>query len=581
MAGDTNNETDIFVRDLVNGVTWLVSTDTNGFPGNGASRNAVMTPDGRYVAFVSEDSNLLANDTNKIADIFVRDMQSLTTTLISVGAISTNPASNVPVSSSESPEITPDGRFVAFSSTATNLVPGVTNGGDIYVHDRMAGTNIWVSRGMRGQLQTIKGKTNGIGYNHAVSADGKFVAYQASVSPLGFRTNSGIVLRYDLETGITDLVHTNAATSIPIAAETRNLDLSPTGGSIAFVANSNGLEATTTCVQVWNAASGLITLASGDQTNAVTAGSISTRPVMTPDGRFVLFLSGAAGLVTNSTPGPWHLYRRDLLTDATALVDADTNGAGSLVTAATVPSMSADGRFVAFECADGGLVPNDNNQSLDVFVRDLVAGTNELISVHNPSLPSATPQAASALPTITATADGRFIAFGSEVDDVANGDTNGYRDVYVRDVANSTNILVSCDPIGRAGNGPSSEPAISANGRFVAFTSSATNLVSGDTNNATDVFVRDLQTGLTVLGSSKPLGGSASTNSYSPVLSADGRWLLFRSQATDLVSGSFWGQNLFLRDLQSANTTALTSRGVYSGALTPDGRFVAFVGDYT
>ncbi len=579
VVGDTNQASDIFLRDLVGGQTILVSVGTNGNPANGVSRTPVMTPDGRFVAFVSEASNLVPNDSNKIADVFVRDLQTLTTTRLSVGAVSTNPAPPFPVGSSESPEISADGRYVAFFSTATNLVPGVDTAGDIYVHDRVAGSNIWVSIGMRAQLQAVTGKTNGLCSNLALSGDGKFVAYQARVNPLGVGTNTGIILRYGLETGVTDLVHTNAATSVPVPEETRNLDLSADGGLLVFVANSNGLQATTTAVQVWNAASGVTTLVSGNLSGQVTAGSLSTSPSLDGSGRFVAFRSSATDLVTNALVGLWHVYVRDLLTGTTALVNADHNGAGTGVATATVPAISADGRLVAFESADGGLVANDHNRFHDVFVRDLGAGTNELISARHPALGSASPNSASSMTIFSASDDGRYVAFASDVDDPALGDTNGYRDVYVRDLAGNSNVLVSCDTAGVAGNGYSSEPAISGNGRFVAFTSSATNLVNGDTNRMTDVFVRDLQTGLTLLASAKPTGGSANSNAYAPTLSTDGRWLIFQSTATDLVSGPFSGQpNLYQRDLQSATTVALTTQ-LAAAVMTPDGRFVAFIGD--
>ncbi|HEY4952057.1 MAG TPA: calcium-binding protein, partial [Verrucomicrobiae bacterium] len=132
VANDTNNATDIFVRDLVNGTTTLVSMGTNGAPGIGVvSRGSVMTPDGRYVAFVSTATNLVVGDTNKIADVFIRDLQTGTTKLVSVGAATNSNPLNV--SSSESPEITPDGRYVVFYSTATNLLPNVNTTGEIYV----------------------------------------------------------------------------------------------------------------------------------------------------------------------------------------------------------------------------------------------------------------------------------------------------------------------------------------------------------------------------------------------------------------------------------------------------------------
>ena len=196
------------------------------------------------------------------------------------------------------------------------------------------------------------------------------------------------------------------------------------------------------------------------------------------------------------------------------------------------------------------------------------------------SEPSITPNAPSTLSAFSPSSDGRFFAFASEADNLAANDTNGFRDVFVRDLATGTNTLVSADTSGLTGNGISFEPAISGDGRFVAFTSSATNLVAGDTNEAMDVFVRDLQTGTTLLASLKASGGGpANGNSYSPSLSTDGRWLLFRSQAKDLASGTFSGaENLFLRDLQSGTNIALTTAGVVAGAMTPSGQFVAFVG---
>ena len=599
VAGDTNNATDIFLRDLAAGTTWLVSVSTNGLPGNGVSRSAVMTPDGRYIAFVSEASNLVPGDTNRIARIFLRDLQAATTVLVSAGPFSTNAAAVKPASGFDSPELTPDGRYVAFSSTATNLVPGSVpgqrTGGDIYVRDVVAGTNVWASSGMRANLKNVTGLTNGVCYNLALSADGKFVAYQASllpVSPVSSSSNIsfGIILRYSLETGLTDLVHANGTTSILRMENTRNLDLTPDGRLLAFTANTNGVAATTTCVLVWDANSGALTLASGDLGGAVPTNSLSSRPVLTPDGRRVAFLSNAGGLATNSVPGLWQLYLRDLPTATTVLVNAGTNGAACEVTAATVARLSADGNSVAFEATDGSLVANDNNHSLDVFVRDVAAGTNELVSASHPVLTSTSPNGASILSAFSASADGRYIAFASEADNLVSGDTNGFRDIFVRDLATATNWLVSLAADGASANGLSYEPAISGDGRYVAFTSSATNLVTGDTNKATDIFVRDRQAGTTMLASVKyTVASPGNKASYSPALSADGRWLLFRSQATDLASGSFTGaENLFLRDLQTGTTWPLTASGsgttwpfTASGvgpAMTPDGRFTAFVG---
>ena len=579
VAGDTNNATDLFVRNLAAGTTHLVSASLSGLPGNGASRSGVMTPDGHYVAFVSEASNLVDSDTNAIADVFRRDLWRGTTAMVSVGARTTNAAAVVPASSSESPEITPNGRFVAFTSTATNLVPTVRTVGEVYLRDLVAGTTTWASSGMRAALQSVTGKTNAVGFNLALSADAQYLAYQACLTPLPASTFSGVILRYNTATGLTDLVHTNATVAIARPDETRNLDLPPDGRFLAFTANSNGVGGITSCILVWDASTGVATLASGDAGGGVATGSLSSRPALTPDGRQVVFISNAS-LATNSVAGAWQLYRRDLLTGTTLLLNVGTNGVPSPVPTATVARISDDGAIVAFEAADGSLVANDSNHSLDVFVRDIVPATNELISSCLPALGGNSPNGPSQIASFSASSDGRYVAYSSEADNLVGGDTNAFRDIFVRDLATATNWLISVGPGGGGANGTSYEPSISGDGRYVAYTSSATNLVAGDANKATDVLVCDRETGITSLASVKSTGaGTANKASYSPSLSSDGRWLLFRSQATDLVAGSFSGaDNLFLRDLQNGATRALTTTGAGATASTPDGRSIGFVG---
>lgn len=579
VPGDTNNATDVFLCDIASGAIRLVSASTNGVPGNAISEEAVMTSDGRFVAFVSEASNLVAGDSNRIADVFLRDLQTLATTLVSVGAGSTNPnLFGITASRSESPRLTPDARYIAFLSTATNLVPGVRTVGDVYVHDRLAGTNIWASRDMRARLQSVTGQTNGVAYDPVMSADGRFLVYGATHTSPPANVYSGLILRYGLEAGVTDLIHTNAAISIPLATETRHLDITPDGGLVAFVANSNGVSGATTCILVWNAASGSLVLASGNLTNRVINNTDCASPRLDSTGQFVTFLSSATGLVTNEVSGNWHLYSRDLQEGVTTLVNAGLGGLESSLSSGKALSLSADARFIAFESEDTSFIANDSNRALDVLVRDLIEGTNELISVHHPALVSFTPNGPSS--TFSPSADGRWVAFASDATNLTPDDTNGWRDVFVADLAAGTNVLVSISTNGFVGSGLSYEPVISGDGRYVAFTSTATNLAAGDANRTPDVFVRDLQTGITLLASRRANGtGAGNSNSHSPVLSADGRWLLFRSQAKDLAAGTFSGlDNLFLRDLPLGTNWALTTLGLTAAAMTPDGRFVAFVG---
>jgi Tol biopolymer transport system component len=210
-----------------------------------------------------------------------------------------------------------------------------------------------------------------------------------------------------------------------------------------------------------------------------------------------------------------------------------------------------------------------------VFVRDLVTNVSELVSAHDPNLPSATPNGFSTLFPGPVSTNGNRVAFSSWANNLAGNDTNRCPDVFVRDLAGGTNFLVSVNTNGVAGNSISIEPAISGNGRYVAFASIASDLMPGDTNLAWDVFVRDLQSGTDSLVSVSTNGGFGNNDSDSPAISTDGRFVLFSSKAQNLAAGC---TNLFLRDLQSGQTYGLTTGPLVSRCMTPDGHFVAFVG---
>jgi len=573
VAGDTNNLNDVFVRDLTGNLTVLVSCGTNGTAGNGVSRGSTMTPDGRYVAFVSAANNLTVADTNGSPDVFVRDLHAGVTTLASVGAHASTPYSLI---GSEAPEITPDGRYVAFYSTDTNLVPGVATSGEIYVRDLVAATTSWASTGARAAL----GGASAVSFNHRISTNGQYVAYEASANPLVFSTASrGVVLRYNLGSGLTDIVNTNACIQSAHVEDIRGLDITPDGRFITFVGNASS---SSTAVYLWDGQAQFTKLVSGDRGGIVPANSRCDWPVIDPTGGFVAFLSTAGNLVTNSlAAGSYHLYRRDLVAVETLLVDADATGAGSVgMSPVTAPRLNGNGQLAAFETLDGSLAPNDGNHNLDVFVRDLTAGTNDLISAPDPALTSASLPGPSAISPHSASADGRYVAFTSEANSLIPNAISGFRNVFARDLLLGTTVLVSAATNGVGADGISAEPAISADGRYVVFTSSADNLVSGDTNRAQDVFLRDLQTGSTTLVSVNTTGtGPGNLASYSPVISTDGRYVLFSSSANNVAAGTFTSgtTNLFLRDVQIGQTYALTTAGLSLATMTPDGRVIAFI----
>lgn len=570
VAGDTNGVNDVFVRDILNHVTLLVSVSTNGGMANNVSRGSTMTPDGRFVAFTSEGNNLVPADTNGVADVFVRDLQTGTTTLASIGAL---PSTQRRMLSAESPEITPDGRYVAFFSTVPDS-SGVYARGDIYVRDLMSSTTTWASQGVADAL----GGTNTISFNHHLSTNGQFVVFQASTNAKYFSsTSTSSILRFDQVTGITRVIHTNAYVQGSQIDLLRGLDLTPDGNLITFIARTNS---TDNLILLWNATAQTTSLISANTNGLFTVGSFNDWPAIDSAGASVAFLSAATDLVTNSVAPGYHLYRRDLLTGVTSLVDATPAGGGGTINPSTQPKLSGAGHLVAFEAADGHLMPKDNNHSSDVFVRDVLAGTTELISAHDPSLPGLrVGQGPNEIVAQSASADGRFIVFTGDYEDPASGSVNLWQNVFVRDMVLGTNLLVSLGLSGAAANNLSSEPVISGNGRYVVFTSSASNLVPGDTNNVTDVFLADLRTGALSLVSVNLAGtGPGNQASFAPSISADGRFIVFTSLATTLsAGGNIATGGLFIRDTQLARTTKLNPSGVRLSALTPDGRYLAYL----
>ena len=390
------------------------------------------------MAFESDASDLVATDTNGEFDVFVRDLKTGTTTLVSVNRAGTNSGNSL----SSNPVLSADGRFVAFRSQASDLVATDTNGEfDIFVRDLKTGTTTLVS------------------VNQAGTDSGN------GISSEGYRFSE--------------------------------------------------------------------------------------------NGRFVGFVSGASDLVATDTNGTVDVFVRDLKRRTTTLVSvnqAGTDSGNEFSGGVEAPTLSADGRFVAFRSLASDLVATDTNGATDVFVRDLKTGTTTLVSVNRAGTNSGNGFSESSV----LSADGRFVAFRSLASDLVATDTNGQQDVFVRDLKRRTTTLVSVNQAGTdSGNGGSRGSALSEDGRFVAFKSDASDLVATDTNGATDVFVRDLKRRTTTLvsvnqaGTDSGNGGSGPPDIFSegtPFLSANGRIVAFESDASDLVTTDTNGQqDVFVR----------------------------------
>jgi len=291
------------------------------------------------------------------------------------------------------------------------------------------------------------------------------------------------------------------------------------------------------------------------------------------DARYVAFQSAASNLVASDTNGTSDVFVRDVQAGTTELGSMAAGGIPANY-GGSFPSISADGRFLAFQSFATNLDAGDTNGNGDVFVRDLQLGTVERVS--RPSGPGQGDDE-SMQPAISA--DGRFVAFVSRASNLVAGDSNGSIDVFVRDRQNGTTERVSVSTGGAQANQDCVQAAISADGRFVAFDSTATNLVAGDTNNVTDVFVRDRQLGTTERVSVTTAGAQVFSPSGNGSISADGRFVAFESLAVDLVAADTDNSSdIFLRDRRFGTTVAvaLEYRESRRPSISADARFVAF-----
>jgi Tol biopolymer transport system component len=306
----------------------------------------------------------------------------------------------------------------------------------------------------------------------------------------------------------------------------------------------------------------------------------SNEPSVSADGRYVAFESASAHLVPGDYDKLADIFVHDRQTGQTEGVLVASHGTeGNLES--EEPSISADGRYVAFWSFSNNLVPGDTNQLRDVFVHDRQTGETSRVSVASDAEEG---DSWSMSPSISA--DGRYVAFTSDATNLVPGDTNDGEDVFVHDRQTGQTVRISVASDGRQGHLGYDQPSISADGRYVAFDSFATDLVPGDTNSKCDVFVHDRQTGEKVRISVASDGGQGNLSAGQPSISADGRYVAFQSRASNLVPGDTNSKNdVFLHDRQTGETVRVSvasdgtegNRDSDEPSISDDGRYVAFV----
>jgi Tol biopolymer transport system component len=376
--------------------------------------------------------------------------------------------------------ISNSGRYVAFGSSATNLTAGDGNANeDVFIHDRKTQKTTLASVNSHGH------KGNGDSDYPAISASGRYIAFDSSSSNLvAHDTNAEYdVFERDLKTGKTRMVSVS----------------------------SGGKQCNSTC---------------GDY-----------GPTVSANGRFVAFDADASSLVHQDSNGSNDIFLRDLKSGRTKRVSVSSSGAQA-DGGSNKPVMSANGRFIAFESSATNLVHHDTNASVDVFVHDVKTGKTRRVSVASNGHEAG---AESRFPTISA--DGRYIAFQSEASNLVGGDSNASRDIFVHDLKTGKTKLISVTPSGAESSGDSSQPTISPDGHFVSFDSAAEDLTRNDHNHQDDVFLRDLKAGKTKLMSVSTGGAFGHDDSDFSRVSAGGRFVAFGSSATTLVGGDTNGDD--------------------------------------
>ena len=271
-------------------------------------------------------------------------------------------------------------------------------------------------------------------------------------------------------------------------------------------------------------------------------------PALSADGRLCAFHSASTDLVVFDANSAEDVFVKDLCTGAIERVSVHSSGSQG-DGASTSPSISADGLIVAFSSNATNLVPGDTNAKSDVFVHDRTTGTTTRVSVSSTGT-----QADGACTAAAISADGRFVAFLSAATNLVANDLNGKQDVFVHDRVLATTERVSVDSSGTEADKDSSQPSISGDGKFVAFTSSA-NLAASDTGTDDDVFLHDRATGSTIQVSVDSSGNEGAGNSSFPSVAADGSAIAFQSYADDLVPSDQNGAgDVFVRVLATNQT---------------------------
>lgn len=612
-AGDTDNFLDVYVRDRVLGTTTLLTKGGNGGPGNGNSRDAIITPDGRFVVLTSWGDQLVAGDNNGWADTFLFDLQSNSVTRVST----TDSGMQLTDGSSWGADITPDGQYVVFESVSSQLAGGLTT-----ANDTNGVSDLFVKNMTTGQVEVVSASATGtlgnsVSSKRSISDDGRWVAFESSSSNLTSDPHAGpgeafYVYLKDMQTGEIKRISNSSATG-SYDGDSRRPEISGDGRFVVFESDGQLVGADTNSrVDIYlydRVTDHLILVSRGD--NGVQSRDASNNAVISADGSTIAFTTISSNIlgannvggivtvdvdrllgthqvqissiapsigndfgqvaVTSSFAGTlWQDDNGDGFIDAgeprlpgrTVFIDTNEDGifdAGepSQVTLAddpTTPTINEAGTYEFAGLADGQytvlqILPSDWTQTSPLQS----AGLDLLADTEYINGVNNTTQP---IYDSASSDDGRFIAFSTNKS-MMPIDTNSGSDMYVLDRDTGLLELVSQSSSGVLANNVNRNVSISGDGRYVAFRSFASNLSAADNNGTWDIYVRDRLLGTTTLVSAHDPGQGAglqvgNSYSYNPQISQDGSVITFWSNSNNLVAGDVNGQfDVFLKDLQT------------------------------
>lgn len=570
---DANIHSDIYVKDMQTGELDLVSTAADETLANFRNHSPAISPDGRYVAFMSQASNFVPEDTTITGDVYLKDRVTRSIRLVSTSAAGTSGGDNL----SNSPVVSAGGRYVAFMSYAHNLITPDINYTDIYVKDMQTDAIERANADAAGNLVSNDADLP------SISADGRYVAFQSKfyAPPPGSMTRVYIKDRQtgQLARGDITAVGTQQMSGISLAPA-----ISADGRSVSFHSASTGFTP--------GDINGLADMfvrdlqAGTNQRAALSSGTIADGPsgdaALSRDGRYAIFTSSASNLVDNDTGGWRDVFLYDRTTRATQRVSF---GAWGFANAdSDSPALSANNVWLAFRTSANMMTANDFDNRPDVFLTRAGTGSVYWASTTSDTSPTTT---GTILGPVSLNVDATRIVFRATDTTLVAGDTNGFEDVFVKNRTTHATTLVSASAAGVFGNGHSTQSIVSDDGSRVAFTSLASNLVADDDNGVADVYVKMLADGSVVRASSTAAGAPGNGASGEPSLSADGRYVAFASAASNLVAGDDNGRtDVFVKDLADgsvtrANVTAAGAQGTGGDCAAPslsaDARWISFV----